>query len=153
MRSDVAELGSLVIGGTNEAPIRLRDVARVLPGHADPQLAVRSPKGPAAIVNVSRRIGGDVLALDGEIMRELGRLVLPPGITVPPVYQQAKLVRDATSAVRDAILVGALLSERGAVRLCADRRSMLLATLTIPASLLAAGACLALRLVRRARST
>src|SRR5581483_8126167 len=107
----VAALGDFVVGGGDRAPVRLGDVARISEGHADPRLVVRSARGPAAVVNVARRIGGDVIALDGELRAALGQLEkeLPTGVTLTPVYQQARLIGDATGAVRDAILLGALL--------------------------------------------
>ena len=70
---DARELGDFVVGGSDRAPVRLGDVARIGEGHADPRLLVRSPRGPAAVVNVARRIGGDVVALDAALARALGR--------------------------------------------------------------------------------
>src|SRR5436305_966928 len=52
--SSAAALGDFVVGGTDRAPVRLVDVAEVREGHADPQRVVRSPRGPAAVVNVAR---------------------------------------------------------------------------------------------------
>ena len=112
VRGNTAELKDFVVGGSQSAPIRLGDVARVAEGWADPRLMVRSPHGPAAVVNVARRIGGDVPTLDAALDAEVQRLrrALPTGVSLTPVYQQAPLIRAATGSVRDAILLGALLS-------------------------------------------
>jgi CzcA family heavy metal efflux pump len=138
--ADLAQLGELVVGGTDRAPVKLGDVARIEEGHADPRLTVTSPHGAAAVLNIPRRIGGDVVSLDAAVMAELQRMrkELPPGVTITPVYQQAPLIHAATGAVRDAILVGALLSALVIFFFLRDLRATLIAAVTIPASLLAA---------------
>ena len=60
----VARLGDIVVGGSERAPVKLADVAAIAEGHVDPRLEVRSPRGASAVVNVARRIGGDVVSLD-----------------------------------------------------------------------------------------
>jgi CzcA family heavy metal efflux pump len=139
-------LGDFVVGGTDRAPVRLSDVAKIREGHEDPRLVVRSPSGPAAVVNVSRRIGGDVIALERGLKAAVAQLQteLPPGIHLTPVYDQAPLIAGATGAVRDAILVGAVLSALVLLLFLRDPRATLLAALVIPSSLLAA--CVVIRL-------
>ena len=71
--SSLARLGDFVVGGSERAPVRLADVATIVDGHADPRLLVRSPRGASAVVNVARRIGGDVVALDAGLRRRARR--------------------------------------------------------------------------------
>jgi CzcA family heavy metal efflux pump len=138
-------LGELVVGGGDRAPILLRDVARVRDAAADPRLLARSPKGPAAVVNVARRIGGDVVSLDAALRDEIAALQkeVPAGVTLTPVYEQATLIGAATDAVRDAILVGALLSAIVLLVFLRDPRATLVAALAIPSSLVASCAVIA----------
>jgi CzcA family heavy metal efflux pump len=138
------EIGAIVVGGSERAPIRLADVARVQEGFADPRLLVRSPSGPAAVVNVARRPGGDVVSLQRELSRALSALErdLPAGVRLTPVYDQAPLIGAATGAVRDAIVVGALLAAIVLFYFLRDLRATLLATLAVPLSLLSACAVL-----------
>ncbi|MEO6951720.1 MAG: efflux RND transporter permease subunit [Polyangia bacterium] len=145
--TDASQLGDFVVGGDDRAPIRLADVARVSEGHADPRMVIRSPRGPAAVINISRRIGGDVVALDHALDEEVARLRahLPLGVALTPVYQQAALVKTATSAVRDAILLGAALSALVVLLFLRDGRATLVSALVIPASLLCACGALYLR--------
>jgi CzcA family heavy metal efflux pump len=133
-------LADLVVGGSERAPVRLGDVARIDEGQADPRLVVRSSRGHAAVLNIARRVGGDVIALDHGIERALAQLEheLPTGVTLTPVYQQASLIEAATGAVRDAILVGAALSALVLLAFLRSGRATLIAALAIPSSLLAA---------------
>jgi CzcA family heavy metal efflux pump len=141
--AELAKMREFVIGGTT---VRLGDVATIREGWADPRIAVSSPHGPAAVVSVARRIGGDVTSLDAALSEKVRELQheLPPGVTLTPVYQQAPLIEDATSAVRDAILLGALLSAAVIFLFLRGLGATLVAALTIPASL--AVACAALYL-------
>jgi multidrug efflux pump subunit AcrB len=138
--SAMAKLGEFVVGGSERAPVRLADVAKIEEGHADPRLLVRSPRGASAVVNVARRIGGDVVALDAGLRASLDELrkEVPTGVVLTPVYEQATLIGDATAAVRDAILVGAFLSAIVMLFFLRSPRATLVAALAIPASLAAA---------------
>ncbi len=138
-------LGETVVGGSERAPVRLADVAAIADGHADPRLLVRSPRGASVVVNVARRIGGDVVALDAELARALDdlRKQVPPGVSLTAVYEQATLIDAATGSVRDAILLGALLSSLVLLFFLRSARATLVAALAIPSSLVAA--CAAIR--------
>ncbi len=133
-------LGDVVVGGTEHVPVRLRDLATIHEGHSDPRLTVRSPRGPAAVISVSRRIGGDVVGLDAALRVAVDRLTreLPTGVRLEPVYQQAPLISAATGAVRDAILIGGLLAALVLFAFLRDVRATILAALVIPMSLLVA---------------
>ncbi|MDB4968881.1 MAG: Cobalt-zinc-cadmium resistance protein CzcA [Myxococcales bacterium] len=137
---NVARLGDLVVGGSERAPVKLADVATIREGHADPLLLVRSPRGASAVVNVARRIGGDVVALDEGLRAALDRLrgEMPTGVVLTPVYEQATLIGAATGAVRDAILIGALLSALVMLIFLRSSRATLVAAMAIPSSLVAA---------------
>src|SRR3989454_5587708 len=67
---------------------------------------------PAALINVSRQIGGNTVAIADSVARIVAALgpTLPPGVHLKPVYDQASLVQDAVGSVRDAMLVGATLA-------------------------------------------
>ncbi|HEX4458376.1 MAG TPA: efflux RND transporter permease subunit, partial [Polyangia bacterium] len=137
---DLARLADVVVGGSERAPVRLGDLATIAPGYADPRLLVRSPHGASAVVNVARRVGGDVVTLDADLraaLADLGKQV-PTGVSLVPVYEQATLVAAATAAVRDAILVGAALSALVMLLFLRSTRATLIAALAIPSSLLAA---------------
>jgi CzcA family heavy metal efflux pump len=138
-------IGDFVVGGNERAPVRLADVATIAEGHSDPRLLVRSPRGPSAVVNVARRIGGDVVALDRGLADALAELrkQVPTGVELTPVYEQATLIGAATDAVRDAILVGALLSAIVMLVFLRSTRATLVAALAIPSSL--AAACAVIR--------
>ena len=142
----LARLGDFVVGGSERAPVRLGDVATIAEGHADPRLLVRSPRGASAVVNVARRIGGDVVTLDAGARRR-ARRAAPAGADRRGARRRSTSRRRSSAtrpaAVRDAILLGALLSAIVMLLFLRSPRATLIAALAIPSSL--AAACAVIR--------
>jgi CzcA family heavy metal efflux pump len=92
--------------------LRVRDVATVTLGNEDHVGIIAGDGRPAALINITRQIGGNTVAIADSVaavVRALGP-ALPPGVHLKAVYDQAELVRDAVHAVRDAMIIGAALA-------------------------------------------
>jgi len=89
--------------------LRVRDVASVRVGTEDHVRIIAGDGKPAALINITRQVGGNTLAVADSVAHIVAGLApsLPPGVHLKPVYDQAALVRDAVRSVRDAMLVGA----------------------------------------------
>ncbi len=92
--------------------IRVRDVATVFPGTEDHTRIISGNGRPAALINITRQIGGNTVAIADSVASAVAELskTLPAGMRFAPVYDQAALVRDAVKSVRDAMLIGAALA-------------------------------------------
>ncbi len=92
--------------------LRVRDLATVTPGTADRVSIISGNGRPVAQLNITRQLGGNTLAIADSVAGVARALAhtLPPGVRLTPVYDQASLVRDAVTAVRDAMLIGAALA-------------------------------------------
>jgi CzcA family heavy metal efflux pump len=92
--------------------LRVRDLAAVQLGTEDHVRIIAGDGKPAALLNITRQVGGNTLAIADSVATIAAALApsLPPGVHLKPVYDQAALVRDAVRAVRDAMLVGAALA-------------------------------------------
>jgi len=103
-----ADIGAVVIRGG----LRVRDVATVQVGTEDHVRIIAGDGKPAALINVTRQVGGNTLALADSVARIMETVTpsLPPGVHLKPVYDQAELVREAVRSVRDAMLIGATLA-------------------------------------------
>ncbi len=99
------DIGAVVVRGG----LRVQDLATVQVGTEDHVRIIAGDGKPAALINVTRQVGGNTLAVADSVARIAAALapVLPPGVRLKPVYDQAELVREAVRSVRDAILVGA----------------------------------------------
>ena len=103
-----ADIGNVVIGGG----LRVRDIATVRLGTEDHVSIIAGDGKPAALLNITRQIGGNTLSIADSVARIAQSVAstLPPGVHLKPVYDQAALVRDAVKSVRDAMLIGAALA-------------------------------------------
>jgi len=102
------DIGNVMLG----RGLRVRDVASVEVGTEDHVRIVAGDGRPAALLNITRQVNGNTVAIADSVARiaESLRHTLPRGMILKPVYDQASLVRDATTSVRDAMLVGAVLA-------------------------------------------
>ena len=102
------DVANVAIGGG----LRVRDVASVTLGTEDHVRIISGDGRPVALLNITRQIGGNTLAVADSVARTAAALAaaLPPGVHLKPVYDQAALVRASVASVRDAMLVGALLA-------------------------------------------
>jgi multidrug efflux pump subunit AcrB len=121
-------------GGADRAPIHIGDVADVRYGAEDRTSIFTGNGVPAAIVSITRQIGGNTIEIAAqvdEVMREL-QAQLPRGVRIEQVYNQATLVHDSIANVRDAILIGGLLAVVVLLVFLGHVRITLIAATTIP---------------------
>jgi CzcA family heavy metal efflux pump len=135
---DPMDLEDRVIAQKNGRAIRVCDLGRVIISHADRNVAISSNGKDSVAVTVFRRLGGDALAISGELEKVLAdaKKSAPPGVKIVPVYDQGTLVRTAIANVRDAILVGGFCSVLVLLLFLKSIRATLLASLAIPLSLI-----------------
>ena len=102
------DIGNVVVGHG----LRVHDVATVELGTEDHVRIVAGDGKPAALLNITRQVGGNTVAIADSLEKAAVniRKTLPAGVTLKPLYDQASLVRDATKSVRDAMLIGAVLA-------------------------------------------
>lgn len=104
----VADVGAVVLPNG----LHVRDVANVQMGAQDQVSLVRGDGRPAALLNITRQPGGNTVDIADSVAAIAAtiRKTLPAGVILKPVYDQAALVRDAVTSVRDAMIIGAVLA-------------------------------------------
>lgn len=106
------ELNAIVVANVNNAPVKLEDVATVGQG-VEPQYTIVTADGrPAVLLNVDRQPDANTVTVVDELTAELKavRPLLPKDVQISTFYDQSLLVRESMKSVRDAILLGLLLS-------------------------------------------
>jgi hydrophobe/amphiphile efflux-1 (HAE1) family protein len=106
------QLNSIVVATVNNAPVKLEDVATVGQGF-EPQYTIVTADGrPAVLLNVNRQPNANTITVVDEVTAELAavRPQLPKDVRIATFYDQSLLVRESMNSVRDAILIGLLLS-------------------------------------------
>src|SRR5437868_6403210 len=119
-------------------PIRLGDISSIAPSVAPTYTIVTADGKPAVLLNVNRQPESNTLAVANEVHALIQELAptLPPGVHLEPFYDQSTIVHDSISSVRDAVLIGILLSSIILVLFLRDWGSSLVAGLVIPITLL-----------------
>ncbi len=138
LATDPLDLENVVIAEKNGQSIRIQDIGRVTIGHEDRTMAIRANGQDAVALTVFRRLGGNALAVSRELETVLADAAksAPPGVKIEPVYDQGVLVRTAIANVRDAIVIGGLMSVLVLFLFLKSVRATLIAALSIPLSLI-----------------
>jgi CzcA family heavy metal efflux pump len=132
------QLQDIVIKSTSAGiPIHIGDIASVHSGIEPVHALVRADGKPAVLLSISRQPASNIVAVTDEVSGEIDRLknALPPGTTLSPFYDQSEMVRSSMRSVRDAIVIGLLLSVVTIFLFLRDWRSAFVAALVIPATL------------------
>jgi len=129
------ELGQIVIKTTAAGvPVRVADVASVLPSVKPVYTIVTANGKPAVLISVNRQPDGNTVTVADEVAQEVAsiRQTLPPGVKLEVFYDQSEIVRRSISSVRDAILLGLILASAILLLFLRDWGSSLVAGLVIP---------------------
>jgi len=132
------ELNAIVVGVVNNVPVLLADVATVGEGIAPNYTTVTADGHPAVLVNIYRQPDANTVTVVDEVKAELEtmRAQLPKDVKIAPFYDQSLLVRASINSVRDAILIGLLLSAAILFGFLRDWRMTFVALLVIPVAVL-----------------
>ena len=135
--TDALDIEDRVIVHKNGQSIRLRDLGRVTASHEDRTMAIRANGKDAVALTVFRRLGGNALAVSKDLETVLADAAksAPPGVAIRPIYDQGLLVKTAIANVRDAIIIGGLFSVLILLMFLKSARATIIASLSIPLSL------------------
>ncbi|HLZ92868.1 MAG TPA: CusA/CzcA family heavy metal efflux RND transporter [Candidatus Acidoferrum sp.] len=137
------DIGEVVVGSNNGVPIRVKDVAQVVIGHA-PRLGIfgfqdKKKNNDDAVEGVILMRRGEqaqnVLRRVEQKTEELNRTILPPDIRIHPFYDRSDLVRVTTDTVEGNLLRGMALVLLVLILFLLNLRAAIVTALTIPLSL------------------
>src|SRR5262249_50602104 len=139
---DAAALGAAVVARGTAAPVRLRDVAKVVEG-AEPRFGDALIQGrPGVLLTLSSQYGSNTLEVTrrGErALAELRPLFEAKGVAVyPRLHRPASFIERALANLRTSVLLGAALVLAVLFVFLGHLRSTLISVAAIPLSLLGA---------------
>jgi HAE1 family hydrophobic/amphiphilic exporter-1 len=138
----LSELESLVISQDDDAPILLRDVARVEDGAEDVETIAHYNGRPALALGVMRKSGENTVAIVDEVFERLPQIrkILPEGMTIAEPAGWVDFssgVREAVEETEFALLFGAMLAVFVVFVFLRRTRPTLIVAAAIPISLIA----------------
>jgi len=134
--SDPADLSRIPVAAGPNGSVALGDVAQVFDGAPDRTLAVHGPEGDAVQISVSRVVGASAPDVVREVQEIAAALRLPEAIRLVQVYNQGELIRESILGIRDAIVIGILLTIGVLAFFLRNVRAGILAALSVPVTLL-----------------
>src|SRR5579859_2460692 len=134
------DIGEVVVGSANGAPVRVKDIGHVQIDHA-PRLGIFGfEKNDDAVEGVILMRTGEqtqnVLQGVEKKTEELNRSILPRDVKIRPFYDRSDLVRVTTDTVEGNLLRGMLLVLIVLIFFLGSMRAALITALTIPLALL-----------------
>lgn len=106
------DLNAIIVSRVNGFPVKVSDVATVETG-VEPNFTIVTADGKRSVlVNILRQPTANTVTVTDEVKAELDSIqkTLPADVKIAPYYDQSILVRESMTSVRDAILLGLLLS-------------------------------------------
>jgi CzcA family heavy metal efflux pump len=128
------DVANTVIGVDPANPVRLKDVAIVREGTADRRTLVTGNGRPAAVINVTRQIGGNINSVSQQV-KEIAfhsQNLIPASLHISTVYDLAEFVQESMASVRDAIIIGSLLAVVVLFTFLRNARITLVAAVSLP---------------------
>jgi CzcA family heavy metal efflux pump len=119
-------------------PIRVRDVADVHETSEEKITAATANGKPAVLFSILKQPGASTVDVSDRLKSALKDLApaLPAGVEVRPFYDESDLLRESIGSVRDAILIGALLSIAVLFLFLGNWRSSVVVLATLPVTVL-----------------
>ncbi|MBI1356824.1 MAG: AcrB/AcrD/AcrF family protein [Acidobacteria bacterium] len=134
------EIEQTVVALFQGTPVTIGDIGNVVRGERPVYNIVTADGKPAVLINVLQQPDGNALQVAREVNERIASIerTLPKDIDLATFYDQSILVRDSILGVRDAILIGLLLSVGVLMAFLGDWRTTFVAATVIPLSLLIA---------------
>jgi CzcA family heavy metal efflux pump len=132
------EIAQIVVKSSSAGvPIRVGDIAKVEPSEAPVYTIVTANGKPAVLLSINRQPQSNTLDVARLVHARIAELqpTLPPGVHLEAFYDQSTIVQESISSVRDAVLLGIILSAAILVLFLRDWGSSLVAGLVIPVTL------------------
>ena len=133
------EFNDIVVANVNGAPIRIRDVGRVEDSYPE-QTTWNFVHGKEAVtLDVQRQFGANTLEVINAVKAKLAGMqnLLPPGVSIEVLRDNSKYIRASVSSLEEHLLFGALLASLVVLLFIRNVRSVIIAAVAIPTSIIA----------------
>ena len=130
---------SVVVGYRNNAPILLRDVAKVVEGFENARVGGWHQGHPAIILDIQKQPGANIVATVNQIMADLPRLrrFAPAGVVIKVVHDRTDTIRASIADVQLTLMLAAALVVLVVLLFLRTVRATIIAGVSLPLSLIA----------------
>jgi HAE1 family hydrophobic/amphiphilic exporter-1 len=134
-----AEFGDIALAPRQGYLVKVRDVARVEDGVAEPETIARVDGKPAVVLQVRKQSGTNTIEVIDRVKERMEQLrsQLPQGWTMTVVRDQSAYIHAAVHAVQEHLVLGALFAAAIVFLFLKKFRLTVIAAVAIPTSLIA----------------
>src|SRR5262249_48466727 len=130
-------IGQIVVRQMNNHPIRVADVARVEDGQEEQSTLALLDGKPTVMLTVRKQSGENTVQVVDAVRERLSDVekLLPAGYKLRVVRDNSEVVRTAMGAVKEHLVLGALLASIVVLLFLGNLRSALISAIAIPISI------------------
>ena len=131
--------GDVVLREVDGHPIRLRDVARVEDGMAEPRTQASVNGEPTVLLQIRKQSGTNTVEVANNVKQRLADLqtILPAGYELRIVRDEAQFIEASIASVQEHLIVGSILAAIVVFLFLGNFRSTVIAAISIPTSIVA----------------
>jgi hydrophobic/amphiphilic exporter-1 (mainly G- bacteria), HAE1 family len=135
----VEQFGRIIVANVGGAPIRVMDVGRVEDSFAEPRTWNTIDGQPAVTLEVRRQSGTNTVRIIDAVKERLRDVekTLPPGVSLRVIRDQSVFINASVASLEEHLVFGSLLASLVVFLFLRDLRSVLIAALAIPTSIVA----------------
>jgi HAE1 family hydrophobic/amphiphilic exporter-1 len=134
-----SQFGDIIAATVNGAPIRVNDLGRVEDSYPDPTSWNMLHGREAVAMDVQRQSGTNTIQIIEAVKQKIEELkkTLPPGVTIQIVRDNSIFIKASITALEEHLLLGSLLASLIVMLFIRNLRSVLIASVAIPTSIIA----------------
>src|SRR6058998_540112 len=135
----VSQFGDIIVANVNGSPIRVRDVGRAEDTFAEPNTWNMVEGKEGVRLDVRRQSGTNTVAIIDRVKEKLDQIKksLPPGVEVRIIADKSIFINASVEALKEHLLYGSLLASLVVLLFIRNFRSVAIASLAIPTSIVA----------------
>ncbi|MFY9556753.1 MAG: efflux RND transporter permease subunit [Blastocatellia bacterium] len=134
----ISQFGEIIVANINGTPIRVSDVGRVEDSFAEPRTWNTIDGKQAVSLDVRRQSGTNTVKIIEAIKKKLDQIkkTLPTGITLRIIRDQSVFINASVASLEEHLLFGSLLASLVVLLFIRNLRSVLIAAVAIPTSII-----------------
>ncbi len=134
-----SQFSDIIVKNVAGSPIRLRDIGRVEDDVEEPRTFASIERKPAILLDIRRQSGTNTVKIIDAIRAKLKEIEkeLPPGFTMRVTRDQSVFIRASIDSLEEHLLLGSLLASLVVWIFIRNLRSVIIAAVAIPTSVIA----------------
>lgn len=135
----ISQFGDIIVSNVGGTPIRVSDVGRVEDSFAEPRTWNMIDGKQAVSLDVRRQSGTNTVKIIDAVKKKIEQIkkTLPPGVTVRIIRDQSVFINASVASLQEHLLFGSLLASLVVLLFIRNLRSVIIAAVAIPTSIIA----------------